>query len=132
MEETLRGSERWMAFIAAFVGPMFVAFEVLSGLSKVLVVGAFIVVLVAVAVREARGSRVRPRMGALSRRLLWTQFAFVFVLLVSLNSGEALVGTMHNGLLAVVAYVVYLTYSLVWLAIYERAAADCVTAVSKT
>lgn len=124
--ETYPRSKWWGPWVAALVGPIFVAAEVLDGAAKYLTVGGFLIVLAAIAVREASGPRVRRRLGPLPGRLGWIHFGFLFVLIVSLQLGELLVDRMHNGLLAAAAYVVYLAFFTAWVMVFDRLIADCV------
>ncbi len=124
--ETYQRSEWWAPWVAALVGPIFVAAEVLTGAARYLTVGGFVIVMAAIAVREARKPRVRRRMGFLPGRLGWIHFGATFVLIMSLQLGELLVDRMHNGLLAVVAYLVYLAYFSAWVMVFDRMINDCV------
>ena len=102
------------------IGPIFVAAEVMSGPARYLTVGGSLIVMTAIAVWEARKPRVRRRMGFLPGRLGWIHFGLIFVMIISLQLGEFVVDRMHNGLLAVLAYGVYLVYFFVWVTVFNR------------
>lgn len=64
-------------------------------------------------------------MGFLPGRLGWIHFGFMFVLIMSLQLGELLVDRMNNGLLAVLAYLVYLAYFSAWVTVFDRLIKNC-------
>lgn len=123
--ESFQRSEWWTPFIAALVGPLFVAVEVLDGTRRIVTVAGFLFVMVILAIWEARKVRVRRRFGPLPGRLGWIHFGFIFVLIVSLQLGEQLVGRMSSGVLVAVSYLVYLAFFLGWVAVFNRLAANC-------
>ena len=129
--ETYRRSEWWGPFVAALVGPLFVAVQVLDGAVRIVSVAGFFLVMVILAIWEARKVRVRRRFGPLPGRLGWIQFGFTFVLIISLQLGEYVVDSMSNGVLVVVSYLVYLAYFLGWVAVFNRLAANCTTNASQ-
>ena len=123
--ETYQRGEWWAPWVGAFIGPIFVAAEVLNGAAKFLTVGGSLFVMAAFAVREARKPRVRRRMGFLPGRLGWIHFGFIFVLIMSLRLGELAVDRMHDGLLAVVAYFVYGAFLSAWVMVFDRLIKNC-------
>ena len=84
------------------------------------------IVMAAIAVREARKPRVRRRLGFLPGRLGWIHFGFIVVLIMSLQLGELAVDRMHNGLLAVVAYFFYVAVFSGWVMVFDRMINNCV------
>ena len=120
ISETLQRAEPWTIWVGALVGPMIVVAEASGGATKYLIAVGFVLVLGAIAVREARKVRVRRRIGFLPGKLGRFHFGFIFVFILSLNLVQTMVDRMNNVLLAAISYGVYVSMLWLWVAVMDK------------